>query len=138
MTKQEFFQQFVLLAMTNNIHEQYFSPSDALRRASEVWDVIESNTTRTPALIVENPTDIKALAQDAIRKSHGAAKWLTIDADGKVNAFDTKPSVDQHFNDRWCPSDLYWDTGWLIANVQPPADFTQECYEIAVIIGTKN
>ena len=42
MSWNQFLTEFVLRAMTNNIHEQYFSPEAAACRAREVWDAIQS------------------------------------------------------------------------------------------------
>ena len=125
MTKQEFFQQFVLLAMTNNIHEQYFSPSDALRRASEVWDVIEDNI---------KPSILVALAEKALLRLE-SGKYISQERTGEWFVFENEPEINPTGNAWRCGKEKGWSA--LFDKGAPPADFTKQCYRISDILGTK-
>lgn len=139
MSWEQFLTEFVLRAMTNNIHEQYFSPDAAAQRAREVWDAIQTaelpeSEKAKQSVIVANPpdlkpsnsTELKAMARTA--RDLYEAKWLAIDKNGKVWAYDLKPTVDALRN--------AWDNssrggrGWEVGLVALPEDFTTELYRI--------
>ena len=141
MNWEQFLKEFVLRAMTNNIHEQYFSPEAAACRAREVWDAIqsvelpESEKTKQapivanlPDLKPSNSTELKAMARTALDLYSNEAKWLAIDANGKVWTYDLKPTIDAPRN--------AWDNsgrggrGWEVGLVALPEDFTIELYRI--------
>ena len=146
----QFLTEFVLRAMTNNIHEHYFSPSDAARRAREAWDAIqaaelpESEKAKqapepsfvpinAPAPIPSNSMELKRLAEKAILFSDGVAKFFAIDASGMVCAYSFLPVLN---NGEWDLNDLS-DDFWEIALVAPPANFRTELYEISKILNNE-
>lgn len=71
---------------------------------------------------------LKDLAQKALSQSNGETKWVAIDKDGRVWAYDLKPTV----NGLWRCWGNSVDDGysWHIGTIVPPADFRTELYEI--------
>ena len=120
MSWNQFLTEFVLRAMTNNIHEEYFSPDDAARLARKAWNAIRA-------------AQIKTLATSALVVSKDKAKWLAVDADGEVWAFDVEPTVHE--------SKAVWDNSdaisWQLCDVAPPVNFTAELYEISKILNNE-
>jgi len=89
----------------------------SMRMAKEVWDAIQK-------------VQIKALATSALAVSKDKAKWLAVDADGEVWAFDTEPTIHE--------SKAVWDNpdalSWQLSDLAPPVNFTTELYEISKIL----
>lgn len=140
MNWEQFLTEFVLRAMTNNIHEQYFSPDDAARRAREVWDTIQNTElpesekaklTAKPTTgfyLRSNPISDEALielADKAMYVSHQTATWLVIDSAGEICAYEHHP---------------YQAAGrsWYIETIAPSPDFSTTMYEIQEILKLLN
>ena len=153
MNWNQFLAEFVLRAMTNNIHEQYFSPEDAARLARKAWDAIQSaelpeseKAKQAPApsfvlndTIAPNPPnsrDLKVLAEKAVEVSDGIAKYIAIDKHGTVYAYKQKPIIKSDVSTCWDISDLRHSC-WLVDHVAEPADFRNELYEISKIINNE-
>ena len=140
MNWNEFLTEFVLRAMTNNIHEQYFSPEAAACRAREVWDAIQNAelpesekaklmTKPTTGFYLRcNPINDEALielADKAMYVSHQTATWLVIDSAGEICAYEHHP---------------YQAAGrsWYIETIAPSSDFSTTMYEIQEILKLLN
>lgn len=141
MNWEQFLKEFVLRAMTNNIHEQYFSPEAAACRAREVWDAIQSvelpESEKTKQLVPRslkpsNSTELKALARTARDLFSDEVDWIAIDPTGQVWAYDVKPTVFEP--GRWWDNSDNNGSSWEIGAVAPPEDFTKELYEISKLL----
>lgn len=120
--------------MTNNIHEQYFSPSDAAQRARIVWDAIQAAELpeSEKAKQTKNSYDLKLWAKKAIEYLGEEAEWIAIDSNGTVWAYDVRPNCitkDGHWSNSY--SHGY---GTTIDAVDHVEDWTKECYEISKIL----
>ena len=140
MNWNEFLTEFVLRAMTNNIHEQYFSPEYAARLAREAWDAIQNaelpesekaklmTKPTTDFYLRCNPINNEALielADKAMYVSHQTATWLVIDSAGEICAYEHHP---------------YQAAGrsWYIETIAPSSDFSTTMYEIQEILKLLN
>ena len=120
--------------MTNNIHEHYFSPSDAARRARETWDAIqaaelpESEKAKNEAML----QDLKKMAAQALEVSNNKAKWFAIDLSGQIWAYYVCPYIEE---DRWVSID---DNNHMIGILNTPFDWNiawkSARYEISKIL----
>ena len=130
----DFLIEFVLRAMTNNIHEHYFSPSDAARLAQLAWDAIqaaelpESEKAKNEAVA----QSLKDIARRALEVSDNTAKWFAIDADGEMSAYCSAPYIDRN---KWV-----FDQGnsYLLGVIHVPPDLDDKlmnrCFEISKIL----
>ena len=125
-------------------------PGECMRRmdnapalARLLWDVMNAPEVEAPqapsfvstdaiALIPSNSMDLKAIARKALEVSGNNAQWVAIDKDGRVWAYDLKPTV----NELWHCWGNSVDDGysWEIGAVAPPDDFTKELYEISKLL----
>lgn len=143
MNWEQFLKEFVFRVMTNNIHD--FSPEDAARLARKAWDAIQSLelpesekakqsviVANSPNLKPSNSTELKAMARTALDLFSDNADWIAIDENGRVWAYDLKPTV----NELWRNWSNSVDGGslWEIGTVAPPEDFTKELYEISKLL----
>lgn len=129
-------------------------PGEAIRRmdnapalARLLWDVMNAPEVEAPpapsfvstdaiALIPSNSTELKKIARKALEVSGDNAQWVAIDKDGRVWAYDLKPTVDELWH-CWGNSvdDGY---SWEIGAVAPPDNFRDEIYEISKLLDNDN
>lgn len=117
--------------------------------ARKSWDAIQAaelpeSEKAKQSVIVANPphlnpsnsTELKAMARTALDLFSDEAKWLAIDKNGKVWAYDLKPTIDTSRN--------AWDNsgrgghGWEVGRVASPEDFTTELYRIDKLLNDGN
>lgn len=129
-------------------------PGEAIRRmdnaptlARLLWDVMNAPEVQAPpapsfvstdaiALIPPNSMELKDIARKALEVSGDNAQWVAIDKDGRVWAYDLKPTVDELWH-CWGNSvdDGY---SWEIGAVAPPDNFRDEIYEISKLLDNDN
>ena len=120
--------------MTNNVHEQYFSPDDAARLARKAWDAIQA--TEMPesekAQIEIILQDLKKMAMRALEVSNNKAKFFAIDLNGQVWAYYVCPHIEE---DHWVSID---DNNHFIGIVDTPIQWDiiwkRARYEISKIL----
>ena len=77
--------------------------------------------------------ELKQLAQRALDKSNGGAKWLTIDTKGQVYVYRFRPILR---DTEWDVSD-YSNEFWGVGYTTPPVNFRNELYEISKILNNE-
>ena len=147
----DFLQEFVLRAMTDaQILEQYRT-DQMISLARRVWDAIQAaelpeSEKAKQSVIVANPphlnpsnsTELKAMARTALDLFSDEAKWLAIDKNGKVWAYDLKPTIDTSRNAWYWYNSGRGGRGCEVGQVASPEDFTTELYRIDKLLNDDN
>lgn len=140
MNWEQFLTEFVLRAMTNNIHEQYFSPKDAASRARDVWDAIQAAelpeserakqlviAANSPDLIPSNSMELKALAQ--LAAAQGFA-WIAQDKCGVWYGYKIKPEFREQLQE-WRSKG---NNHWAALNLPDNTDYSKQIFNVKTIL----
>lgn len=87
---------------------------------------------------ITNEKDLKNLAQYSLDVSENKASWFAIDKEGNVFAYLSCPIIVKSAWTFWYVRDRATINCWEVGKVDPPDDFTNECYNIRKILKNDN
>ena len=118
----------MLRAMTNPKIIKKYTLNQMLSLAKESWDAIQASLAEREK---GDLTELKALAQQALLRFNQVPKWIAVDWDGRVWAYELEPHI-IHRKQAWDNADT--SDFWEIGKIAPPEDYRKELYRISEIL----
>lgn len=130
MNWKEFLEEYMLRTMSNPKVFEDYSIDQIVDIARISWNKIQTSEFYEPGGD-EISYDLSAMAQKAMEVSKNMAKWIAINEDGEVCAYDIKPTI-KYPGPYWGNSN---DKGlmWCVGTVIPPDHYTRQLYEIKLV-----